>query len=163
PFGDNSTPTEVAILQSGTYNLGFIGLRNGEEARRLLAWWSERLFTDCVVDIPNGLSVDQKWMDLVPGYVAATCLLRDPTYDVAYWNLHERVVEADGDGFLVDGRPLAFFHFSGYSPLLPDRLSKHQARHSLKTLPAVKQVCDGYAQALWEAGHAEASTLAYAY
>lgn len=163
PFADNSTPTEVGILQSGTYNLGFIGLRNGDEARKLLGWWSERLYTDCVVDIPNGLFVDQKWMDLVPAYFANTCILRDPTYNVAYWNLHERVVESAGGAFSVEGRPLAFFHYSGYSPLRPERLSKHQARHSLASLPGVKRLCDEYAQALWDSGHATVSHFPYAF
>ena len=38
PFYDISMPNDSAILQSGTYNLGFIALRNGETSRQLLDW-----------------------------------------------------------------------------------------------------------------------------
>jgi hypothetical protein len=35
----------LTILQSGTYNLGFIGLRRGATSDELLAWWMEKLYS----------------------------------------------------------------------------------------------------------------------
>ena len=64
---DGKHPSELAILQSGTYNLGFIALRRTEATRRFVSWWQSKLLRDCVVDIPRGLFTDQKWIDLVPG------------------------------------------------------------------------------------------------
>jgi glycosyltransferase involved in cell wall biosynthesis len=163
PFNDGASPAETNILQSGTYNLGFIGLRRSESATSLLAWWMGKLFLDCIVDIPNGLFVDQKWMDLVPGYYPDHKLIHNPGYNVAYWNLHERDIAKAGDGWLVDGHPLAFFHFSGYSPLKPEVLSKHQSRHDFKQMPEVEGVFDDYAKDLLEAGYAETVAQDYAY
>ena len=60
-------PNEVSILQAGAYNLGFLAVSCGPESLRFLRWWQHRLFDNCVVDTANGLFVDQKWIDLVPG------------------------------------------------------------------------------------------------
>ena len=163
PFNDGASPAETNILQSGTYNLGFIGLRKSATAQSLLSWWMGKLFLDCIVDIPNGLFVDQKWMDLVPGYYPDHRLIHNPGYNVAYWNLHERNVTPAGDSWLIDGEPLAFFHFSGYSPLKPEVLSKHQSRHDFKHLPEVKGVFDDYAHDLLEAGYEDTAKQPYAY
>ena len=163
PFHDGSSPAETNILQSGTYNLGFIGLRRSATADSLLAWWMGKLFLDCIVDIPNGLFVDQKWMDLVPGYYPDHRLIHHPGYNVAYWNLHERDISKSGDTWLVDGQPLAFFHFSGYSPLKPEVLSKHQNRHDFKHVPEVEGVFADYAEDLLAAGYEETAKQPYAY
>lgn len=163
PFCDESSPAEVDILRSGTYNLGFVALRRGAESRRLLDWWAQKTTCDCVVDIPNGLFVDQKWMDLVPGYCDGTVILRHPAYNVAYWNLHERELSVDGGSYRVDGERLAFFHFSGYDPDRPDVLSKHQTRHDLRSMPAVQRLCRAYSAKLFAEGYTRAKGRVYGY
>src|ERR1700694_1554825 len=45
---DGKGPDEAAIMMSGIYNLGFIGVSAGSES--FLEWWSDRLRRDCVVD-----------------------------------------------------------------------------------------------------------------
>ena len=45
-------------------------------------------------------------MDLAPGFVDDHLVLRDPGFNVAYWNLSQRAVRRDGAGALtVNGRP----------------------------------------------------------
>lgn len=163
PFYDNESPTELQILQSGTYNLGFIGLKNNPSSLKLLNWWIEKLYLDCIVDIPNGLFVDQKWMDLIPGYFQDCYILHDPSYNVAYWNLHERRIEKTASGYEVDGEPLSFFHFSGYDPRKSDILSKHQTRHRLIDDPSVEHLFDHYGSKLFEAGLNETKGYVYEY
>ena len=68
---------------------------------------------------------DQRWVDFVPSFFDHH-ILKDPGYNVAYWNLHGREVFSDGDRYLVDGVPLRFFHFSGFDARKPWLLSKHQ-------------------------------------
>src|SRR6185295_17596714 len=132
---DGRNPSELAILQSGSYNLGFIALNRSEETRRFVEWWQSKLLRDCVVDIPRGLFTDQKWIDLVPGMYGGVAVERDPGWNVAYWNLNHRTVTRAADGsFHVDGRPLLFFHFSGFAPGAK-LLSKHQDRFALEDLP----------------------------
>jgi glycosyltransferase involved in cell wall biosynthesis/SAM-dependent methyltransferase len=160
---DGRYPSEESILIAGAYNLGFIGLGRSSAADELLDWWSERLETDCVVDPPSGRFVDQKWIDLVPGIWPQTHLLRDPAYNIAYWNLHARTLEINGDAGQprIDGAPVRFLHFSGYSPDRPDTLSKHQDRIDFEERPDVKAVADHYGAALLEQGFEEVSKWPY--
>lgn len=163
PYHDGAMPSDVVILQSGTYNLGFIGLRAGETATKLLEWWMGKLHKDCVVDIPAGLFVDQKWIDLVPGFFPDHTILYEPGYNAAYWNLHERPIARRDGEWLADGRPLHFFHFSGYSPFSPLQLSKHQNRHSLAANPVLKALTDFYGRTLLDNAYDESSAWPYAF
>lgn len=127
---DGLRPSEQDILVAGAYNLGFIGVRKSEAVDVFLEWWQERLRNGCFVDVSQGLMTDQKWIDLVPG-LFPTAILKDDTYNVAYWNVHSRHLEHQGEAFTVNGRPLAFFHFSGFNPSTPSVFSKHSDRTAI--------------------------------
>ena len=90
---DGRKPNEQDILIAGAYNLGFIGIGSGAFADALLDWWGVRLERDCIVDPERGFFVDQRWIDLVPGMAEDFHVLRDPGFNVAYWNLPTRTVE----------------------------------------------------------------------
>jgi len=106
---------EVCSLRHGVYNLGFLAVRNSEEGLRMLHWWRDRLLELCYDDIPGGLFTDQRWMDLAPAFFNDIHILRDKTYNVATWNLtHRHVSQESGAGPCIDGRPLKFYHFSGF-------------------------------------------------
>jgi glycosyltransferase involved in cell wall biosynthesis len=158
---DGRKPTETDILSSGSFNLGFAGFAAGDEVDALFDWWAERLATDCLVAPERGYFVDQRWMDFAPGLVSSLAVLRDPGYNVAYWNLTSRDVARGQSGYTVNGRPLRFFHFSGYDPDKPDQLSKHQDRIRLSDHPVVRKLCDGYARALADERHAEYRAIPY--
>ena len=158
---DGRQPSEEDILIAGTYNLGFIGLGAGEAADQLLDWWSERLENECLNDPANGHFVDQRWVDLVPGFWPGFFLLRETTYNIAYWNLPTRTLEADGDCYKVDGKELHFFHFSGYDPRHPRNLSKHQNRIKLTADPTLQQICDSYGALLKKNGYEETAAWPY--
>ena len=145
---DGLKPSETDILIAGSYNLGFIGLAPGPDTDALLDWWGERLATDCIVAPERGFFVDQRWMDFAPGLVPSFHVLRDPGYNVAYWNLASRDVTRAGDGWTVNDRPLRFFHFSGFDPAQPHLLSKHQNRIQLGDRPALREICRRYAKRL---------------
>jgi glycosyltransferase involved in cell wall biosynthesis len=159
---DGRKPSEADLLVAGSYNLGFVALgAAGEIADPLLEWWSERLEDECLIDPVNGLFVDQRWIDLAPSMWPGISVLRDPAYNVAYWNLPQRRLEIDGDGYLVDGEPLRFFHFSGYDPRRPDQLSKYQDRIELRSDLALARICDEYGDELRAAGFEEAIAWSY--
>jgi glycosyltransferase involved in cell wall biosynthesis len=158
---DGRQPSEEDILIAGSYNLGFIGLGAGKTADELLDWWSERLENECLNDPANGHFVDQRWIDLAPSFWPDLFLLRETNYNIAYWNLPTRTLETDGDGYKVDGRPLRFFHYSGYDPRRPRELSKHQNRIKLAADPALQRICDRYGALLKENGYEEAAKWPY--
>ncbi len=145
---DGKMTSETSILASGIYNLGFIGV--GQAALNFLDFWMERLRRECYVDPGNMRFVDQRWVDFVPG-IFDCVIARDPGCNVAYWNLDHRDLTVSAGSYQVDGLPLKFFHFSGYSPDQPHLLSKHQSKNPrilLSERPAVRQICDEYGDLL---------------
>lgn len=126
PPGPGASRTEHDIMQTGVYNLGFLAVSQSPETEPILRWWARQLRYDCVNAQHEGLFVDQKYMDLLPGLAAQAHVLRHTGYNVAYWNLPPRVLSATPGGiWQVDGRPLGFFHFSGFVPERPHELSKY--------------------------------------
>jgi glycosyltransferase involved in cell wall biosynthesis/GT2 family glycosyltransferase len=161
---DGRHPDERDLLVSGVYNLGFLAL-SAEAAKPFLRWWQERLRRHCLNDTAGGLFVDQRWIDFAPA-LFEPAILKDPGYNVAYWNLPHRALTRDGRRILVNGRPLRFFHYSGFSPQAPHLLSKHQhasPRIRLSDTPLLAELCERYAAALEEAGYADCCTLPYGY
>ncbi len=91
-----------------------MGVRADEEGRRFLEWWAHRLLHFCYDDVPGGLFTDQRWADLVPAFFPGAGIVREPQYNVAPWNVSRRRAEGTAPyDILIDGKPLAFFHFSG--------------------------------------------------
>lgn len=106
---------EICSLKHGTYNLGFIGVRPSDTGRDFARWWSERIYYFCRDDIPNGLFTDQRWIDLVPAMFDGVGIVRSSRFNVAPWNLTTRNFSGNlSDGFIVDGEPLGFYHFTGF-------------------------------------------------
>ncbi|AGA32838.1 Glycosyltransferase [Thioalkalivibrio nitratireducens DSM 14787] len=160
---DGRHPNELAILRSGTYNLGFLALRRAQDSMEMLRWWQGKLARECVVDLPRGLFVDQKWMELVPSMFPEVYINRDPGWNVAYWNINHRRVERTAEGYRVDGRPLLFFHFSGVS-IDGKVFSKHQDRFTMVSVPAsVRELVRDYVAALNGNGAANFAKIPYGF
>lgn len=163
PTRETGHPDGTDILRSGVYNLGFAGLRRSLQANEFAAWWADMCRLDCRVDFASGLFTDQRWVDLAPGFVERTRILRDPGLNVAYWNLPERPLEKRDGGWTADGEPLRFFHFSGFRPDRPDLLSKHQDRIVVRPDSALSSLLKDYATAMNEAGAARSSARPYGF
>jgi glycosyltransferase involved in cell wall biosynthesis len=158
---DDRQPSELQILRSGAYNLGFIGVSANPEVEKFLEWWQSHLYDHCAVDLLRGLFVDQRWIDLVPGMFSGVSLLRDTGYNAAYWNAAQREIAWRNGNALVGGNPLYFFHFSGYSPDAPEVLSRHQDRLHLKDRADLKKLCDQYRLELLARGFSDSSRWPY--
>ncbi len=160
---DDRRPSQVDIMIAGTYNLGYVSVAPGGEVNELLDWWSARLLRDCRVDPRWGYFVDQRWFDLAPGFLTKLAIVRDPQYNVAYWNLHSRNLEHDGERYLVNGHPLAFFHFSGFDPKHPLALSRYQDRIDVLAQPVLERILAGYAEEVLDQEHERSRGWPYSY
>ncbi len=145
---DGTSPSEADIMGSGMFNLGFLGVNRA--AGRALEWWKERLKRECYSAPAEQRFTDQRWMDFAP------CLFdchisKDEVFNVAYWNADERPVELAEGKYVVRGRPLSFFHYSGLDETAPHLLTRHHAsrpRVLLSRQPALRQLVAGYIGAL---------------
>ncbi len=143
---------DLTMLLAGAFNGGFVGVSDGADTRAFLAWWADRLATHGRMAPAKGMHGDQRWLDMAPGLLDRVAVLRDPALNVAYWNLHERQVDVGGDGILVDGRPLAFFHFSGFEPRDPACVSVHARDMTRAGVGPLASLFDDYAARLTRAG-----------
>jgi len=163
PLDDGNKPSELDIMRSGAYNLGFIALSRHPDCMKFLRWWQDKLEFQCVVDYEAGLFVDQKWIDLVPGMFSDVFILRHEGYNVAYWNLLHRNLESTSSRLTVNGVPLVFCHFSGMEPRNPQPLSRYQDRFSLADLPEFSPLALAYCEKVIANGLEECRTWQYAF
>jgi hypothetical protein len=143
---------DEVLLLSGIYNAGFVGVSDRAETHRFLAWWEDRLREHCLDAPQRGFHFDQRWLDHAVGFVHDLHVLRDPGCNLAYWNLRDHDVCGEGERLVVDGSPLRFFHFSGFDPGRPDRVSVDAPDWRVAQLGAARALFETYASRLHDAG-----------
>jgi len=153
PIIDNLKQCEEDFLNSGLYNLGFIAIKKTDNSCKMIEWWSERLKDKAFIALDKGMFTDQIWINFVPLFFEKVKILNHPGYNMAYWNMHERKLSVSSKkNFVNEDYPLIFFHFSGYSPLNPDILSKYQNRFIFKERADIKEIFHEYTHELIKNG-----------
>jgi glycosyltransferase involved in cell wall biosynthesis len=163
---DGLLPDDGYILRAGVFNLGFIGINSSENAASFLSWWQSKLYNGCVVDVPNGYFVDQKFVDLAPIFFGNLFVEKDTGYNVAYWNLHSREISRDNGTWLCNGRPMYFFHFSGFSlesSEISEYIPSDVSRHHFSNRPDLGPLFNEYKELLVRNGHRTARTWPYTF
>jgi hypothetical protein len=158
---DGRLPDEPGLLGAGMYNGGLVACGPGSEP--FLAWWDERLRRDGLYQTGLMQHADQRWLDFVPSLFDHH-ILRDPTYDVAYWNLHERPTAWLDGRLCVGDRPVRCFHWSGFTDAEPLLLTGHvtdRPRLTLAELPAVARQCRAWLEQRRAAGVEADRALGY--
>eukprot|EP01037_Dinobryon_pediforme_P012772 gene12772-12869_t len=163
PVENEDEPNDLTIMRAGVYNLGFLGVSACPESRSVLAWWARRLRYLCISAIEIGIFVDQKFMDLVPGFAPNAHISHDSSLNVAYWNLGQRVFEGSEGAWQVDGKKLTFFHYSGFNARKPNSLSKYASRYDDNLSTPLRQLIGGYAKRLVANGLGTVPDGTYAY
>lgn len=157
---DKCSPGEIDFLLTGTYNLGFIAVSKSDQASKFLSWWWERCRNECYSETETGYFVDQKWINLVPGLFDSVKILRNPGFNMAYWNLHERHLES---GKVNGEHDLVFYHFSGVNPNRADVLSKYQNRYQLSDRVDIQDIFSAYHGKLIFHGYRQTCNLPYGF
>jgi hypothetical protein len=161
--GPDRVAREMVILQSGAFNVGMLGVSASREADRFLRWWQTRAYDHCLHAVPEGMHYEQRWLDLVPSYFDNVHLLRDSRFNVAHWNLPDRLVEIRDGLVFVDGRRCCLFRFSGYEPERPEVLTKYSPRLTAGNAGRAADVFARFHQELAREGYEETSRWPYAY
>ena len=151
---DGKHPTEISYLSTGTFNLGFLSLRQGPNTTAFLDWWAERLRHFCYFDFPSGLFVDQKWVNLVPVFFESVFVIKHPGYNVAYWNLQERTLSKNNNNWFINQQyPLSIYHFSSVGIKQGLLFHKQQDRYTDADLPLNKELFMAYRQLVLDEGY----------
>jgi hypothetical protein len=109
---------EKVFLKYGSFNLGFISVRDLDKSISFLRWWQEHLLTDSTRRPISEVFTDQKWIDLVPSYFAYN-KVGDYGFNVAPWNLDERALSyLSGELIVNSTEKVKFVHFSQISGML---------------------------------------------
>lgn len=163
--------SEETFNQVGIYNLGFCALKNDKVGQEIAKWWQNRLQYKCYSQSSEGLFVDQKWMDYIPGFFPdATCVSSHHGMNVAIWNLHERELFIDEkQGYMIrrkktgDEFPLLFFHFSGFDPFETTVINRRHPQFNVTTYPSFKPIIEEYRERVYANGYDRFSKMTYGF
>lgn len=145
PYDGADRPNDIDLLRFGSNCLGFFAVKNSENSKKLLEWWHQQCLNNCFYEPQIGLAVDQKWIDLAPSFFEGTYLLKDPGLNVAFWNLHERVISKTDKGWRVNADyPLGFIHFSSFSDTDITAVANKQTRYPSGSRPDFSNAADVY-------------------
>ena len=126
PHSYDLPDADTAMLRFGSFNLGFFAVSISDETLSFLKWWCDKCFKLCYFESQFGLSTDQKWVSIAPCFFHNIHVSTNVGYNMAFWNVHERVLSKSNDGlyFVNIKYPLIFFHFSSFDEKNTKLLSK---------------------------------------
>jgi glycosyltransferase involved in cell wall biosynthesis len=161
-------PTLAQVANAGLTNGGLFVARRRAGALAFLDTWGTMCTAPGTFLWEYGYQTEQQALNWALTFVENVAVFRDPRFNVAYWNLHERPLRwarLDGgaeDQWTVDGRPLVCFHFSGLA-WSEGRLSQHENRHHPSLNVNVWSLCRNYERRLLAAHGAHYAAAGYAY
>jgi len=156
PINDDKWQSEEDFLNSGIYNLGFIAINNSSIGHEMIDWWAKRLKNRAYIDFCRGLFTDQIWINFVPLFFEKVKILRDKGYNVAYWNLHERILSVkDGEYIINNECPLVFYHYASFRPNNPGIISSGQKRYTFDDRPDIAPLFSNYCELVFNNNYDE--------
>jgi hypothetical protein len=145
PSDDNpNVPQESSFLATGMYNLGFIAIKRSGQTFLFLDWWKDRLVNQGYARHEIHLFFDQKWINFAPVFFDGVYIEKNVGYNMAPWNLHERLLNKENQIYIVNKmEPLLFFHFSSYSTKNPHKISVH-TKYTFELRPDLIEIIQLY-------------------
>jgi len=120
PLSVGTRPNETVLLPFGIYNAGLFAVKQSKEVSDFIDWWGDWMLDPRHLD--SLWAYDQTWLNYVPVYCPQSCVLRDPSYNVAFWNLPERDFKMNEESFYCGEKPLTAFHLSNFNEDHPESL-----------------------------------------
>lgn len=108
------TPELQRLRRYGTYNVGWVGVRNDERGIAILEWWRKRCIEWCFDYVDGDRFADQGYLDQFPVRFENVAIVKNAGANLAPWNVGAYDVDIGNNQVLIDGlTPLIFFHFQG--------------------------------------------------
>lgn len=158
-----NVPQETSFLATGIFNLGFIAMKRSEETLRFLNWWKDKLLHQGYARHESHLFFDQKWINFAPVFFEGVFVEKNRGYNMAPWNLHERILSKKIETFIVnENESLIFFHFSSYKTTNPNQISLH-TKYTFDMRPDLKEIIQLYHAQLLQNGEHFFKKFAYSF
>ena len=121
-------PAFKHLENNGRFCVEWVSFRRDAEGLECLKRWRDQCLEWCYHRIEETRMGDQKYLDEWPRRYENLCILQHAGAGLAPWNYSASDLSEDHQGtFLVDGKPLIFYHFHQFQLLSNggfDRLSK---------------------------------------
>ena len=102
------------MARYGTFNAGFVALRNTAEGLRCADDWSDECLAWCHQQCtPDGRYMNQGYLDAWPRRYSSVVCLAHPGHNLGIWNIDSYGLSLTQGRLRIAGQPLLFFHFSG--------------------------------------------------
>jgi hypothetical protein len=106
---DHVRVTDEDVMKRGVFDQGLCAMSPAEEVDHFLRQWSDRVELDLADERPLASA---RFLDLAPGILSTSAIVRDPGLGLSTLNLHERHL-GGGPPFTCAGRPLRLVHCAG--------------------------------------------------
>jgi hypothetical protein len=97
----------------GTYNVGWVGVRNEPDGIAVIKWWRERCIEWCHDYVDGQRYADQGYLDSFGRLSARVRVIDNVGANLAPWNIANYHIDVSRGQVMVDVTPLVFFHFQG--------------------------------------------------
>lgn len=97
----------------GTYNVGWVGMRNDLDGRAVVQWWRTKCIEWCYDYVDGDRYADQGYLDSFSTLSPRVKSIENIGANLAPWNIANYRIDFRGDMVMVDQKPLIFFHFQG--------------------------------------------------
>lgn len=134
------------LASAGVFNAGMFAVRRTSDSLRFVETYRWLAAAPGAFMRSLGSQEERHVFNWISSFTESFAVLRDTAYNVGYANLHDRSLRYDDGQWTVDGKPLAAFHFSGFSLEQPYQLSRFQNRYSFYLWPALARLRDFYVE-----------------
>ena len=97
----------------GTYNVGWVGVRNDPDGIAVIKWWRERCIEWCYDHVDGNRYADQGYLDSFCRLSARVRAIENIGANLAPWNIANYRIDFRDGQVMINATPLVFFHFQG--------------------------------------------------
>jgi hypothetical protein len=97
----------------GTYNVGWVGVRNEPDGIAVIKWWRQRCIEWCYDYVDGDRYADQGYLDSFSLQSSRVRAVGNIGANLAPWNIANYRIDVRNGEVMIDATPLVFFHFQG--------------------------------------------------
>jgi hypothetical protein len=124
------TPKLAKLRKYGTYNVGWVGVRNDPDGIAVIGWWREKCIEWCCDYVDGARFADQGYLDSFSSLSTRVKAIDNVGANLAPWNIGNYRIDFRDNRITIDsGSPLIFFHFQGLKKGMRWFIFNHHRAH----------------------------------